>query len=93
MASTAQYTQTAILSRAFQVDNGNLSPDLANFILAVELSDEDQHRLRELADLARGGVLDEQQETELENYRHVGRLLELLKSKARISLKGMDRHS
>ena len=90
MASNAHNTQTAILSRAFQPDAGSLSVDAAQSILAVQLSDEDQQRLRQLSDLARDGTLDEQQEAELEDYRHVGRLLELLRSKARISLQESD---
>jgi hypothetical protein len=40
-----------------------------------------------LASKARQGSLNVRQEAELENYRQVGRLLELLQSKARLSLK------
>jgi len=44
-----------------------------------------------LAAKAREGSLIEQESAELENYRHVGRLLEVLKSKARLSLKSNAR--
>jgi hypothetical protein len=40
-------------------------------------------------DKATAGDLSEEEAAELENYRHIGRLLEVLKSKARLSLKNV----
>ena len=87
MTQTLDKDEAAILSRALAPENATLSPQAAHSILAIELSDDDKTELRRLADLARDGSLSESEEAELESYRHVGRLLELMKSKARISLK------
>ena len=87
MATALEKNETAILSRALAPENGNLSPEAARSILAIELSPADSSELRRLAELAKAGSLSAADEADLENYRHVGRLLELLKSKARISLK------
>ena len=54
--------------------------------VGVRLDDTDRARAELLADRARNGVLSHEEETELESYRHVARLLELMKSKARRSL-------
>lgn len=86
-------TQTGILSRVLDAQNGNLSPEAAKSILDLTLPEADKQRLSELSDLARDGTLDETTESELEDYRRVGRLLELWKSKARKSLKTGEPHA
>ncbi len=78
--------KAAILSRAFQPDKGNLSPEAARSILGLSISPDDQQRASELAAKAREGLLTENDLAELNDFREVGRLLELLKSKARLSL-------
>ena len=80
-------SEAAILSRAFQPEKGDLSPEAAKSLLNVKISEGDQTRAHELAAKAREGSLTPSDEAELNNYRDVGRLLELLKSKARLSLK------
>lgn len=87
MSQVNSTTETAILSRAFQPFGGSLSPEAAQSILEVDFPESDKLRLKELLRLAQSGELDSDLESELENYRRAGRVLELLKSKARISLK------
>lgn len=87
MATTLEKNDTAILSRAIGLENGGLSPDAARSILAMQLSPADRVELQRLAALAKEGTLSSEEEADLENYRHAGRVLELFKSKARISLK------
>lgn len=87
MSTGLEKNEIAILSRALASETGGLSPDAARSILAIELSRDDHSELRRLAALAKERPLSAEEETDLENYRHVGRLLELMKSKARISLK------
>jgi len=48
--------------------------------------------MNELAEKAREGALSSGEDRELENYRHVGHLLALLRSKARISLNATGHH-
>ena len=86
-------TQTGILSRVLDAQNGNLSPEAAESILELTLPEADKKRLAELSELARDGSLDDATESELNDYRRVGRLLELWKSKARKSLKTGEPHA
>lgn len=50
----------------------------------------DQECARELAAKARDGSLALEEQAELDNYCGVGRLLELMKSKARLSLQNSE---
>ncbi|HLI83708.1 MAG TPA: hypothetical protein VKV17_07295 [Bryobacteraceae bacterium] len=80
-------TETAILSRLIDPERSGLAPEAARYILTLEFKDSDQHRMNELAEKAQEGALSPGEERELENYRHVGHLLALLRSKARVSLR------
>jgi len=86
MSTTLEKHETAILSRALDSKNVELSREAAQSILAIELSSTDQSELKRLSELAKAGTLTPDEEAELENYRHAGRVLELFKSKARIAL-------
>ena len=88
-----QTSDTAVLSRALDASNGNLSPDAARSILDIELTAADKTRASELSALAANGTLSAEQEAELESLRHAGRVLELLKSKARLALKACSQNS
>src|SRR5438132_1328732 len=78
--------EATILSRAIDPENGNWSPGIAEGILTIRLSPADRERMNELAAKAREGALGPDEEMELESYRQVTRLLELMKAKARVSL-------
>ena len=87
MTVALEKDQVAILSRAFTSETGALSPEAAQSILEIELSADDQSELRRLAEAAQNDSLTPADSEALECYRHIGRLIELLKSKARISQK------
>lgn len=87
MPTTLEKNETAILSRAIGLENGGFSPEAARSILAMGLSPADRDELQRLTSLAKEGSLSAEEEADLESYRHAGRVLELFKSKARISLK------
>ena len=80
-------TEVAILGRVFETQRGDLSPDVAQSWLKLRLPDADERRLRELAARSKTQDLAPEEAALLENYLHVGRLLDLMKSKARRSLK------
>ena len=82
-----QNSEAAIFSRVVSPDNANLSPDAANSLLQITFPEADRERMNILAEKARQGTLCADEASELENYSRVGRLLEVLKSKARLSLK------
>ena len=65
-----------------------MSPEAAREWLRLRLSDADAERVRELSGKANGGQLTGTEERELENYLNVGRTLQFLKAKARLSLCG-----
>jgi len=77
--------EVAIWSRLLQPEAGNLSPEAARSILKLDLGDRDRVRMRELVVRGQSGDLTEAEETELETYCRVGRLLDLMRSKARRS--------
>jgi len=87
MATSIDKSESAILARALSLDEGNLSPELAEHVLTVGLTDEDKKAAQQLAALAKRGELTTEQAVELDNYRRAGRIFELLKSKARKGLR------
>jgi hypothetical protein len=82
----ASTNQTAILGRSFDLGVDQMSPETAQFILSMKLADDDRQRLEELAAKARRGNLTEADDAELEEYRRAGRMMEMMKLKARIVL-------
>jgi hypothetical protein len=85
-AVTAGNGEAAILSRLIRPERADLSPEAARSILRLEFDDEDRARMHALAAKAQRGELTDAEEAELESYRSVGRLLDLMRSKARRSL-------
>ena len=87
MPVAAETTEAAILSRVIRPDHGGWSREAAESILKFDFPPADMRRINGLAAKARQGTLSAAEEAQLENYRDAGRLLELLQSKARLSLK------
>jgi len=88
MAVESSVTEAEIWSRTIRPDEGDLSPEAAREWLRLRLSDADVDRVRELSSKANRGQLTDTEERELENYLNVGRTLQFLKAKARLSLCG-----
>jgi hypothetical protein len=79
-------TEVEIWSRTIRPGVGDLSPEAAREWLRLRISDADAERVRELSERAHVGQLTATEERELDNYLNVGRTLEFLKAKARLSL-------
>ena len=79
--------EAGILTRVFDPANGTWSAEAAQAVLAVSLPVADKQRMDELAAKARAGTLEGDEELEIEGYRHVCRMLELIKAKSRATLK------
>jgi hypothetical protein len=79
-------TEVAILGRVFEAEKGDLSPAVAQAWLKLRLPEADEERLRELSARSKKEELNSADAELLENYLHVGRLLDLMRSKARRSL-------
>jgi hypothetical protein len=76
-----------ILIRTIQPEAGNLPIEAARSILRFQLSQADRERVNDLAAKARDGVLTLEERAELDEYERITCLLELMQSKARLSLK------
>jgi hypothetical protein len=76
-----------ILVRTIRSEEGNLSIEAARAILTFQLSQADRERVNELAAKARSGTLISEERAELDEYERITCLLELMQSKARLSLK------
>src|SRR4051794_33359920 len=82
----APTSDVAIFGRLLRADEGNLSPELARYILTVGFEPADQARMQDLATKNQAGALSPQEKEELLSYVKAGHLLALLHSKARKSL-------
>jgi len=87
MSSAPRNDEASILSRAIAPDSGTWAPGVAHGILSLTLSSSDRERMNELAAKARDGSLGTDELLEIESYRQACRLLDLMKAKARLSLK------
>jgi len=76
-----------ILARTIMPDEGNLSVEAARSILHFRLAQADHERVNELAAKARAGTLTDEERAELDEYERITCLVELMQSKARLSLK------
>jgi len=85
-------TEAAILRRVIRPEQAGWAPEAARAILAMTFPPVDMERMRVLTEKAKKGEVSADEEKELENYRHVGRLLEVMKSKARLSSKATAVH-
>jgi hypothetical protein len=79
--------QVEVLARSIDRTGASMTPEVARFFLDLQLSDQDRQALEELAEKARLGALSPSEQADLDEYRRVGRLVELMKVKAHVALK------
>lgn len=87
----AQNTEAAILTRVIEADEFEITPDVARYLLSIQLPDADRERVDELSAKARSGSLTQTEEAELDSYLHIGSLLGVMQSRARKLLKKTGR--
>jgi hypothetical protein len=87
MGPSPRNDEASILSRVIDPDSGVWAPSVAQGILSLALSSADRERMNELAARSRDGSLGADEQLEIESYRQACRLLDLMKAKARLSLK------
>ena len=75
-----------ILARTIKPEEGTLSIEAARAFLSFQLSPLDRERVNELAARARAGTLTAEERAELDDYERITCLVELMQSKARLSL-------
>ena len=79
--------EAAILARVVQPNSDDLSPASARAFLKFYFTDDDRERMHELAVKNQSGKLTAVEKHQLDSYVRVGRLIDLLAAKARLSLK------
>lgn len=84
-------TEAAILTRVIDSDAREITPDVAGYLLSLQLPEADQERVDELSAKARSGSLTSAEEAELDSYLHIGSLLAVVQSRARRLLKNTVR--
>jgi hypothetical protein len=88
-------SEAAIWARLMLAQKDDLSREAAEFLLAVDFGEGDRQRMLELAERSEAGVLTTEELAEFDSYLHVGNLLAVMQSKARLALKmkPVERHS
>ena len=87
MSSTTYNTPTEILGRVIDPQNPSFTRYAAQSVLELHFPPRDIARMNELAEKARGAALEVTETEELNSYLLIGAVLDLMHSKARISLK------
>lgn len=80
-------TEAEIWKRTIDPEKGGLSPQAAAALMDLRFLPSDVKRISSLSAKASEGALRPEELQELDNYLNVGRALELIKAKARLSLR------
>jgi hypothetical protein len=86
MSMDSIHSEVSVLSRMIQRATATLSPEGARALLALDFPDDDQKRMRTLAEKAAAGTLSAEERTELECFNRVGFMLSALQANARRAL-------
>jgi len=87
MSATTYSSPTEILGRVIDPQNPSFTREAAQSVLGLQFPVSDVNRMNELAEKARGASLEVTETEELNSYLLIGAVLDLMHSKARISLK------
>jgi len=80
-------SEIAIWERVIHSDRGDLPPEAALFFLNLAFDQDDLDRMHELAIKNQEGSLAPDEQEALRNYRQIGLRLDLLRSKARQTIR------
>jgi hypothetical protein len=83
-------TEAAILARVIESGPAVITPDVARYLLSMQLPPGDEDRVNALSAKARDGSLSDAEAQELESYLHIGRLLAVMQSRARRLLRNAE---
>ena len=86
MSAQLESSEAAILNRVIQPESGDWPRAAAEAILGIGFNETDREQMTALLEKAQAGDLTNEESEALEHYRHIGKLLELMKSRARRSL-------
>jgi hypothetical protein len=83
--------EAAIWARLIESQPNDLTPEAAKYLLGLGFTERDRSRMQELADRSEAGILTADEIREFDSYLHIGNLLAVMQSKARLVLGGQER--
>ena len=83
-------TEADILNEMVSADGGDLPPEGARALLALQFTPKAISRMDELAAKNRADAISPTEREEMEKYMRVGNFLSVIKAKARLSLTRHD---
>lgn len=86
MSTIVDQDFSTVWERTVQPDETDLPPEAAEYFLDLRFDEADRIRMDFLATKAREGSLTPAEQSEANNYMNLGWFLDLMKSKARLSL-------
>ncbi len=79
--------EPAIWARLMKARREHLAPEVAEYLLSLDFDESDRVRMMELASRSEAGELTAEEKAELDSYLHIGNLLTVMQSKARVALR------
>ena len=73
--------------RKKQAQRDDPSQEAARYLLSIGFEERDRDRVQHLADRPQSGTLRDEERAEFDSYLHVGNLLAVIQSKARVALR------
>ena len=80
-------TGASILEQVIKPQQGGFSSELAQYVLAIDFTPDQQARYADLADRVQDGALNEEEMAELHEFVMANEFLALIQLKARVSIK------
>jgi hypothetical protein len=84
--------ESDIWARLMQAHGDELSPEVAEYLLTIDFGEIDRDRMLKLAARSESGTLTDEELVEFDSYLHVGNLLAVMQSKARVALRRKPRN-
>ena len=78
--------EAAIWARLIQAQRDEIAPQVAEYLLSIAFGESDRQRMEQLAERSEAGTLTTEERTEFDSYLHVGNLLAVMQSRARVAL-------
>jgi hypothetical protein len=83
--------EAEIWARLLRAQKNEVSSEVAEFLLSIGFAEDDRRRMRDLAESSEAGTLTRDEQVEFDSYLHIGNLLAIMQSKARLALKRKPR--
>jgi hypothetical protein len=90
MESTTVITEAEILERIVAPQNGNMSPEAARVVLGFKFDRNTTKQIRQLLQKNNRGTISASERLMLERFLRVGKFIDILHAKARLSLQDAD---